>query len=86
MSNVRKGNVIKVDTSATFAENLTVVAIKYMGNTSGTATIKLPDSSGVQVWEADGTSDLWEANHFIRAPKGLAVAVTNGAVIYLYCK
>lgn len=84
MSNARQSNVIIVDTSAQFSENLKICSVKYIGNTSGTASIKLPDSSGTVVWEASGTTNVQDHDLEIRAPIGCYVTVTNSAKVYLY--
>lgn len=85
MANARALNVIIVDTSATFAINSQVEAIKYIGFTDGTAAIKEQNDSGTQLWEASGTTTFVD-QVCIKSPKGLRVNVTNGAKVYLYLK
>jgi len=83
MANHRVGNVIFVDTSADFAGVLHVKALKYIGITSGTATIKKTNTSGNVMWQASGTADSQE-DVSLRSFNGLRVEVTNGAKVYVY--
>lgn len=86
MANVRARNVIIVDTSAQFTENLTILAIKYIGAASGTASVKEETTSGAVLWEESGTSNVHNLSVPIWAPKGIYVTVTNSAKLYIYCK
>jgi hypothetical protein len=87
MANHREGNVIYVDTDAAFADVRNVCAIKYIGNTSGTANLKGDaSSSGALLWEEEGTANVFDADIEIRCDTGVYVTVTNGAVVYLYVK
>lgn len=85
MANTRAGTVLRVDTSATFAEVRDIVAVKYIGAASGTAVIKNENTSGAQVWEEAGTSNVFNEVK-ISCSKGVRVEVTNSAVVYLYMK
>lgn len=86
MANAKEGNVIYVDTDdTTLASAKYVEAIKYIGNTSGTATIKAGTSSGDLMWEESGTANVFN-EVCIHSPDGLHVAVTNGAKVYIYLK
>jgi len=85
MANYRRGNVVFVDTTdSNFADIRNVKAVKYIGNTNGTANIKCL-STGSVLWQADGTTDLFE-DVCIRNSKGIEVEVTNGATVFVYIK
>lgn len=84
MANTRAGNVIRVDTSAAFTDVRNVRSIKYIGASSGTASIKKTDSSGNVMWSATGTTDQVDNDLCIRCPTGIYVTVTNSAVVLLY--
>jgi hypothetical protein len=84
MANTRSNNVIVVDTSAQFSENLTICSIKYIGAASGTASIKADSTSGVVVWEESGTANVYNAEVEIQAHQGMYVTVTNSAKLYIY--
>ncbi len=85
MSNTRYGNVIIVDTDATFAEHLIIKCIKFFpGTGSPTAVIKAISGSGVTVWETASASELYE-EVLIRCPRGINVNVEGtGTKVYLY--
>ena len=86
MANSRAGNVVKVDTDATTLSDVRdVVAIKYIGNTSGTATIKKGATGGSLLWQESGSANVFNEVK-ITSPTGLYVNLTNGAVIYIYMK
>jgi hypothetical protein len=84
MANTRAGNVILVDTSATFSDIRSVKSIKYIGNTNGTATLKKTDTNGNALWQESGTANIHDANVCIKCPTGIRVEVTNSAKVYLY--
>lgn len=84
MANTRAGNVILVDTSATFSDVRSVKTIKYIGATSGTAIIKKTDTNGKNLWEESGDSTVYNQDVCIRCATGLRVEVTNNAKVYLY--
>jgi hypothetical protein len=86
MSNTRAGSVIFVDTSAAFSDAMDIQSIKYIGNTSGAASIKKESSSGNALWEESGTANVYNANVDIRCPKGIYVTVSNSAKVYIYLK
>lgn len=87
MANYRKGSVIFVDTSAAFAEVLEIKSIKYIGNTSGTASLKSEASSGGSVvWEESGTANVFNGDVGLKDRAGFYVTVTNSAKVYLYLK
>jgi hypothetical protein len=84
MANSYTGNVQFVDTTGTtlaFISN--VCGVKYIGNASGTATIKAGSTSGAVVWEESGASNVFNQVDF-RCSDGLYVTLTNGAKIYIY--
>jgi hypothetical protein len=84
MANANKANVIFVDTTGTAITGLTSIAsIKYIGNASGTATIKNANSGGATLWEESGASNVFNQVE-IDAPQGLYVTLTNGAKVYIY--
>lgn len=85
MANTRAGNVIKVDTSGAIAGPVFIQSLKYIGNTSGTASIKEESSSGNDLWEEEGDANIHD-EVCISAGKGVYVTVANGAVVYLYLK
>lgn len=84
MANTRNANVIRIDTTAQINDVLTINSIKYIGNTSGTASIKAESTSGNLIWEESGASNVYNAEVELLLKNGLFVTVTNGAVLYLY--
>jgi hypothetical protein len=84
MANLKAANVIIVDTTAQFDGVHLIKSVKYIGNTSGTATIKADSTSGVVIWEQDGTADVLDSDLCIKANHGIYVTITNGAKIYIY--
>lgn len=87
MANASAKNVIFVDTNdTTLSRNLTICGIKYIGNTSGTATIKDESSAGAVLWEESGSANVWNQDIEIKANKGVHIALTNSAKVYLYIK
>lgn len=85
MANARKGTVLRVDTDADFLDVRDIKAVKYIGNTSGTAQIKSGSSSGTILWEEEGDANIFNEVCF-HDQAGIHVAVTNGAVLYIYMK
>ena len=86
MANGRAGNVYYVDTSGALDTNLSkmsICAIKYIGNTSGTASIKADSSSGVIVWQESGANNL-SADYVEMRIDNPYVTVANGAVLIIY--
>lgn len=86
MANTRSANVIRIDTSAAFAFPIDICAVKYIGASSGTASIKSAASaSGSTLWEEAGTSNVFNEAK-IKDNQGVYVTVTNSAVVYLYLR
>lgn len=86
MANSYSANVIFVDTTdASYSGPKYICAVKYLGNTSGTATIKKKDTNGKVLWEADGTADFVDEVE-IASPQGIFVQVTNSAKVYIYLR
>lgn len=86
MANHYAANVIFVDTTAaTYSGPKRICAVKYIGNTGGTAAIQKNDVNGKILWEADGTADITE-DIDIFASGGIYVTVTNSAKVYIYLK
>lgn len=83
MANTRHGNVIRVDTTdSLFTDARNIEGIKYVGASSGTATIKGID--GVKtIWVHTGDVIVFD-EVCIRTADGVEVEVTNSAVVYLY--
>jgi hypothetical protein len=85
MANGTSANVIYVDTSAAFTYATRIRSIKYIGASSGTATIKAnADSSGQTIWQESGTSNVYNPDVYISDNKGVYVTVANSAAVYLY--
>jgi hypothetical protein len=85
MANTRAGNVIRIDTSADFSDVRDIVAIKYIGAASGTATIKRENTSGDIMWSESGTTNIFNEVQ-MRSPDGFRFEVTNSAVLLIYCR
>lgn len=84
MANATSGSVIYVDTTAYQAVGKAyITAIKYIGNTSGTAQIKTGSSSGTSVWEESGANNVWNGGLDI-AVDDMHVILTNSAKVYIY--
>lgn len=86
MANGRAGNVYYVDTSGALDSNatkITICAVKYIGNTSGSASIKADSSSGVIVWQESGANNL-SADFVEMRIDNPYVTVANGAVVLIY--
>ncbi len=88
MANTRANNVIYVDTTGyTLDGPVWIEAIKYIGNTSGTALITTgTGGSGSRLWEEAGTNNQSADDVCIYASNGIHVAVTNSAKVYIYLK
>jgi hypothetical protein len=84
MSNTRAGNVIRVDTSAALTDVRNVRTVKYLGASSGTASIKKTDTNGAILWSASGSSDQVDQDLYIRCNTGIYVTVASSAVVLLY--
>lgn len=84
MANTREGNVIRIDTSAAFADVKRVCGIKYVGAASGTAEVR-GDAlvGGDLLWQHSGNVLAFEEVE-ITSPGGIYVTVTNSAVVYIY--
>jgi hypothetical protein len=86
MANASAGNVRYVDTDGTtFSGPMRICGIKYIGNTSGTAIIRtgLTAGAGARMWEGEGATDFFEDAEIV-ANDGINIALTNGAVLYIY--
>jgi hypothetical protein len=84
MANSTEGGVYFVDTDdTTLSTQLRVKAIKYIGNTSGTAVIKSGSSAGDVMWQESGANNVFNEVKF-RAKDGLHIALTNSAKVYIY--
>lgn len=86
MANAKTNQVIYVDTTGyTLDACCTIKAVKYIGNTSGTALITSGTSgSGGRLWEESGASNQAVEELEIRVTDGFHVAVTNSAKVYIY--
>lgn len=85
MANARTGNVIYVDTTAyTLDQTVTIRAVKYIGASSGTATITAGTAgTGQVIWKDAGTANL-AADEICARVDGFHVALTNSAVVIIY--
>lgn len=85
MANARAGNVIFVDTTGyTLDQILKIRAVKYIGNTSGTAVITMGTSgSGTIIWQETGSNNT-AADEICARIDGFHVALTNGAKVIIY--
>ena len=85
MANARTGNVIFVDTTGyTLDQTVIISNVKYIGNTSGTATITAGTSgSGQVIWKESGASNL-RADEICAKVDGFHVAVANSAQVLIY--
>lgn len=83
MANTRDGNVIRIDTTdSVFSDVRQIKGIKYVGASSGTATIKNAEGTKT-LWVHSGNVIVFEDVCIIN-PTGFEVEVTNSAVVYLY--
>lgn len=86
MANSRAGNVILVDTTATtVAEAIEISAIKYIGASTSSVTLKAGTSSGNVLWEESATTNVFNEVQ-IREKDGVHVVITGTAKVYLYLK
>lgn len=87
MANYYTENVIFVDTdNYSLDANITIQAIKYIGNTNGSIQIRKGTVAGGSVlWEASGDTDE-NFEGCIRSKQGIFVDVANGASVYIYLK
>ena len=83
MANVKTANVIMVDTSAQFDGKFKICSVKYIGNTSGSASIKADSTSGSVVWEESGTANVFNSECCMYLD-GMYVTVANSAKVYIY--
>lgn len=84
MANATTGSVIFVDTTAYQGVGpCNIKAIKYIGNASGTATIKSDSSGGQTLWEEGGANNVFNGSLDIRT-NDIYVTLTNGAKVYIY--
>ncbi len=84
MANAREGSVWYIDTSdTTIPGRVTVCGIKYIGNASGTASIKDTNSSGDLMWEESGTANVFNPVCFT-TNNGINITLTNSAKVYIY--
>lgn len=88
MANTRTKNVLRIDTSAQFTENLIIDSILYLpGSGSPSASIKADSSAGNLVWEAgtNVTTRTHEHGLDMHMTGGTYVSIAGtGSVIYLY--
>lgn len=85
MANAKTENVIFCDTSTTtYSGPQKIKSIKYIGNASGTATIKNGSTAGDVIWEESGASNVWNPDVGLRAMNGIYVTLTNSAKLYIY--
>jgi hypothetical protein len=85
MANGFSANVIYCDTSAAFTQAKRIHSIKYIGASSGTATIKSGGtSSGTVIWQESGTANVLDSDVGIADQQGVYVTLTNSAAVYLY--
>jgi hypothetical protein len=86
MANAKGANVQFVDTNdTTLTGPQVIVGIKYIGNTSGTATIKQDTSGGAALWEESGSANTFN-QVYIKTSGSIHVALTNSAKVYIYYK
>jgi hypothetical protein len=89
MANSRRHNVVRLDTTGVVPGPAgTITAIRYIGDTGGSAQLRGGASDSQILWEASGDvethDDLW-----IRAATtndNMHITVAGGAVVYLYLK
>jgi hypothetical protein len=85
MANSRAKNVYLVDTDATtLSQNLTICGIKYIGAAASSVTIKDESSAGAVLWEENATTNVWNPDLDIKSSKGIYIAITGTAKVYLY--
>jgi len=85
MANTQSGSVIFVDTTAyTGVGKAYICAIKYIGASSGTATIKDGGANGNVVWEELGASNIF--NQVEMTITDLYVTLANSAKVYIYLR
>lgn len=86
MANTYSGNVIFCDTSAAFPQATRICGIKYLGAATSSATVRGEASAtGTILWSDDNTTDLFEQVE-IRDSKGIYVALTGTATVFIYLK
>jgi hypothetical protein len=83
---VFSNNVHFIDTTgAVIPGPVSIEAIKYIGNATGTVTITCTQS-GKTLWQEAGTANLSSDYAPIFAGGGITVALTNGAKVFIYLK
>jgi hypothetical protein len=85
MANARTGNVIFVDTTAyTLDQSVTIRAVKYIGNASGTLVISAGTAgTGTTIYQESGTANL-QVDEICARTDGFYVALTNSAKCIIY--
>lgn len=85
MANTQAGNVIRVDTSAAFTETRRIRAVRYIGASTSSGTIKGGGtSSGNLLWEETASTNVYTPDVEIYDADGVYVTITGTAVVYLY--
>lgn len=87
MANYYTENVIFVDTdNYSLDAQVTIQAIKYIGNTDGSIQIRKGTTAGGQIlWQETGANNS-TFEGCIRSKEGIFVDVANGASVYIYLK
>lgn len=87
MASARKGNVIRVEASAAYADVRNIHSIKYIGAAASSVNIRSDASaSGEVLWTEDATTDVYNPEVCMHDKNGFYVEVTGTAVVYLYLK
>lgn len=88
MANGKTYNVVFVDTTGyTHSGPAIIESVKYIGNTSGTASLTAGISgSGQVLWKESGASNQAAEEVCIVCADGFHVAVTNSAQVIIYLK
>jgi len=88
VANGKTYNVIFVDTTGyTHSGPVKIEAVKYIGNTSGTAVISAgTGGSGQVLWKEAGANNIATEEVCINCADGFHVAVTNSAQAIIYLK
>ncbi len=81
MANSRSGTALFFDTTASFDGAVTIEAVKYIGNASGTVVIS---TAAGPIWQDGGTTNLSSDYICARCDSGFTVTITNGAKVYVY--
>lgn len=88
MANTYSSNVRKIDTSGAITGPLAIRSIKYIGSSSGSASVKASPATtaGLLVWQQSGSANWSDHDLNILASDGIYVTVGNSAIVYLYLK